>query len=69
MVLVVRIGQEHIDRHEANNMAKIAIFSCLSIAEFVRVSSLKTAREIWSTLERYYEGTSHVKTRLFDTHC
>jgi hypothetical protein len=37
---------------------------CLALPDFELVRNLETAREIWSTLERYHEGTSHVKTTL-----
>jgi len=67
-VLAARVGQEQIDQHEANSKAHNAIFSCLSPTEFDRVSHHTTAREIWKTLEKYHEGTSHVKTRLFETY-
>ena len=46
VVLAARIGQEQIDQHEANSKARDAIFSCLSLSEFDRVSHLSTTREI-----------------------
>jgi len=67
-VLAARVGQEQIDQHEANSKARNALFSCLSPTEFNRVSHHATAREIWKTLEKYHEGTSHVKTGLFETY-
>ena len=67
-VLAARVGQEQIDQHEANSKAVNALFSSLSLAEFERVSHFRVAREIWSTLERFHEGTPHVKTRVFDTY-
>ena len=59
-VLAARVGQEQIDQHEANSKACNALFSCLSPTEFNRVSHHATAQEIWKTLEKYHEGTSHV---------
>ena len=47
VVLAVRVGQEQIDRHEANCRARNALFSSLSLSEFDRVSHLATARGIW----------------------
>ena len=67
-VLAARVGQEQIDQHEANSKACNALFSCLSPTEFNRVSHHATTREIWKTLEKYHEGTSNVKTRLFETY-
>jgi hypothetical protein len=64
IVFVVWIGQDQIDCHEENNKARHALFSVLALPEFELVRNLETAREIWSTLERYHEGTSHVKTTL-----
>ena len=43
-------------------------FSCLSPTEFDHVSHLSTAREIWVKLLSYHEGTTQIKTRLFDTY-
>ena len=62
------MGQEQIDQHEPNSKARNAIFSCLSATEFNHVSHHATVQEIWKTLEKYHEGTSHVKTRLFETY-
>ena len=67
-ILAARVGQEQIDQHEANSKARNAFFSCLSPTEFNRVSHHAMAREIWKTLENYHEGTSNVKTRLFETY-
>jgi hypothetical protein len=44
------------------------LFLCLSLSKFDHVSNLEMAHEIWSTLERYHEGMSHVKTRLFESY-
>jgi len=68
VVLVAQVDQFQIDQHEANNKAWNALFASLSLPEFDRVSNLAMAPEIWSTHEMYHEGTSHVKTRLFETH-
>jgi hypothetical protein len=65
VVLATRITQEQIEQHDANSKARNALFSCISPSEFDRVSHLATAQEIWDTLQRYHEGTSQVKTRLF----
>ena len=67
-VLVAHVGQDQIDQHGVNSKARNAIFSCLSPPEFDRVSHHATAHEIWKTLEKYHEGTFHVKTRLFETY-
>ena len=40
---------EQIDRYEANDKARNALFSCLLIPEFKRVSNLDTAHEIYLT--------------------
>ena len=52
--------------HDTNNKARNAMFSCLSLAEFERVRHFAMAHEIWSTLERFHEGSDHVKTKLFE---
>ena len=77
VVLAARVSQQQIDEHDANSRARNALFSCLSMSEFDRVSHLATAREIWATLMRFHEGTTQVKTvstsrssesmRTFDT--
>jgi hypothetical protein len=54
--------------HDSNNKSQDALLSCLSLAEFERVRHLATAHQIWSTLERFYEGNDHIKTRLFETY-
>ena len=59
-VLATHVGQEQIDQHEGNSKARNAIVSYLSPTKFDRVSHHATAREIWKTLEKYHEGTSHV---------
>ena len=56
-VLAARVGQEQIDQHNANSRAR---------NEFDCVSHLSTAREIWGKLLSYHEGTTQIKTRLFD---
>ena len=68
VVLAAQVDQFQIDQHEANNKVRNALFASLTLPEFDRVSNLAMAHQIWSTLERYHEGTSHVKTRLFETH-
>jgi len=40
---------EQIDRYEANDKARNALFSCLLIPEFKQVLNLDTAHEIWFT--------------------
>ena len=67
-VLVVRATPLQVESHDANNKARNALFSCLSLSEFERVGHLDTAHEIWSTLEKFHEGSAHVKTRLFQTY-
>jgi hypothetical protein len=52
---------------ETNSKARNALFMSLSSAEFDPVSNLKMVHEIYSILERYHKGTSHIKTRLFET--
>jgi hypothetical protein len=66
-VLAVRIDQDRIDHHETNSKARNALFMSLSSAEFDPISNLEMVHEICSILERYHEGTSHIKTRLFET--
>jgi hypothetical protein len=38
------------------------------LQEFERVSDCTTAREIWVRLQSYHEGTTQVKTRLYETY-
>jgi hypothetical protein len=57
-----------VELHDSNNKARNTLFSCLSLGEFQRVGHLSTAHEIWSTLEKFYEGNDHLKTRLFETY-
>ena len=54
--------------HDSNNKSQNALLSCLSLVEFERVIHLAMAHQIWSTLERFYEGNDHIKTRLFETY-
>ena len=68
VLLAARVDQAQIDQHKANNTARTVLFSALSMEEFERVSDCATAREIWSRLQKYHEGTAHVKTRLYETH-
>ena len=68
VVLAAQVDQFQIDQHEANNKSRKALFASLSLPEFDRVSNHAMAHEIWSTLEMCHEGTSHVKTRLFEKH-
>ncbi|MGZ7907532.1 hypothetical protein, partial [Haemophilus sp. SZY H53] len=68
VVLAARVTQLQIDEHDANSRARNALFSCLSMSEFDRVSHLPTAREIWATLMRFHEGTTQVKSRLYESH-
>lgn len=42
------------------------MFLCLSLAKFKRVRNLDTTHEIWSALEKFYEGNDHVKTSHFE---
>lgn len=58
-----------IEFHDSNNKACNALFSCLSLFEFERVRHLDMAHDIWTTLEKFYEDTDHMKTRLFETYC
>ena len=56
IVLGTRITQDQIDRRNANSRARNALFSCLSLSGFGRVSNLTTAREIWVKFQSYHEG-------------
>ena len=42
------------------------IFSYLLLFKFVRVGHLDTVNEIWLTLKKIHEGSSHVKTKLYE---
>ena len=67
VVLAARATQHQIDGHDANSRARNALFSCLSMREFDRVCHLAMDREIRATLMRFHEGTSQVKTRLYES--
>jgi len=56
------------DEHEANSKAMNALFSTLSREEYDRVCDLPTAQQMWVRLRDYHEGTTQVKTRLFETY-
>jgi hypothetical protein len=60
--------QDPKDRHNANSRARAVLFSSLSLPEFEKVSDCTTAREIWVRLQSYHEGTTQVKTRLYETY-
>ena len=49
-------------------MAVNFLFSRLGPMDYERVSHLKTAREIWSLLSAYHEGTATIKARLVETY-
>jgi len=66
--LAVRTTELQVRRHEVNSKAYNALIACLSRPEFDRVSDLLTAREIWTRLANFHEGTNHVKSRLYETH-
>jgi hypothetical protein len=66
VVLGTSITQDQIDQLNANSRARNALFSYLSLSEFEQVSDLTTARENWVKLQSYHEGTTQVKTRLFE---
>jgi hypothetical protein len=57
-----------VEFHDSNDKARNALFSCLSLREFERVGHLAMAHDIWSTLEKFYEGNDHVKTILFEAY-
>ena len=67
-MLAARVGQEQIDQHNTNSKACSVLFSSLSLSKFERVSDCTTAREIFVRLQSYHEGTTQVKTRLFETY-
>ena len=49
----------------ANSKTINAIFYCVSINEFHRISHVDTAKEAWTILETTYEGTKKVKDTKF----
>lgn len=63
-----RTAQDQIEQYEANNKARNILFTCLSRNEFDRVQHLRTAREIWSTLSVFHEGTNQIKARRQSTY-
>jgi hypothetical protein len=63
-----RVTQDQKDRHNANSRARTVLFSSLLLQEFERVSDCTNAREIWVRLQSYQEGTTQVKTRLYETY-
>ena len=44
-----------------NNRALNALFSAVTNEEFKKISSIETAKEVWTILEITYEGTKAVK--------
>jgi hypothetical protein len=68
VVRVIRITQHDMDEHEANSKAMNALFSAVSREEYDRICDLTTAREMWARLRDYHEGTTQVKTRLYETY-
>ncbi|MBM1019732.1 retrotransposon gag domain-containing protein, partial [Escherichia coli] len=54
-------GQTQITSIQQNAKALNALFCALSPAEFDRISSCKTAKEVWDKLEVTHEGTNQVK--------
>lgn len=68
VVLAVRIDQCHIDQHKANFKSGNVVFASLPLPKCDHVSNIEMDNEIWSTHERYHEGMSRVKTRLFERH-
>jgi hypothetical protein len=63
-----RTTQVQIEQYEANNKARNILFTSLSRNEFDRVQHLRTAREIWSTLSVFHEGTNQIKARRQSTY-
>lgn len=51
-----------------NSRAYNALFLCISLSIFDRVGHIDTTHEIQTTLEKFYDGNDHVKTRLFETY-
>jgi hypothetical protein len=68
IVLAVHTTPLEIAQHDANSKAVNALFTSLSHAEFDCVSDLTIAREIWSHLQNFHEGTNDVKTRLVEVY-
>lgn len=67
-VLAACVGQEQLDRHNANSQALNVLLSSLRDTDFERVSDCKTAHEIWKRLESYHEGTPQDKNCVYETH-
>ena len=44
-----------------NSRALNALFSAVTNEEFKKISSIKTAREVWNIFQTTYEGTKAVK--------
>jgi len=65
---VIRVTQRDMDRHGANSKAMNALFCALSREEYDRVCDLDTTHAMWVRLQDYHEGTTQVKTRLFETY-
>ena len=42
-----------------------ALFSAVTNEEFKRISSTKTAKEVWTILQTTYEGTKAIKDSKF----
>ncbi|KAJ1254199.1 hypothetical protein BS78_K106600 [Paspalum vaginatum] len=55
-------------QHEANAKAVNFLFSGLGPVDYVKVSHLETARQIWSLLSAHHEGTATIKGRLVETY-
>ena len=67
-VLEERVTQLQQWEHEANNKSRNFLLTALSRSEFNRVSHLKTAHEIWTSLANFHEGTSQVMASLYETY-
>lgn len=50
IVLAARVGEEQIDQHGANSKARNALFACLSLPEFERVSNDPPRQAAWEPL-------------------
>ena len=48
-----------------NSRALNALFSVVTNEEFKKISSIETAKEVWTTLQTTYEGTKAVKNSKF----
>ena len=48
-----------------NNRALNAFFSAVTNEEFKKISSIETAKEVWTILQTTYEGTKAVKDSKF----